>query len=50
MIVAACTELPLVLGHQAENLPVFDTTTALAQDAVALARRLSRPDHTKERP
>ncbi|SCE59110.1 aspartate racemase [Streptomyces sp. Termitarium-T10T-6] len=50
MIVAACTELPLVLGHQAENLPVFDPTTALAQDAVALARRLPRPDHTKERP
>jgi manganese/iron transport system permease protein len=50
MIVAACTELPLVLGHRAEDLPVFDPTTALAQDAVALARRLPYHAHTKERP
>lgn len=50
MIVAACTELPLVLGHRVEHLPVFDPATALAQDAVALARRLPHHDHTKETP
>ncbi|MBD0694818.1 hypothetical protein BG452_17700 [Streptomyces sp. CBMA123] len=48
IIVAACTELPLVLGHRAGDLPVFDPTTALAQDVVALVRRRPQNDHTKE--
>ncbi|WP_338930420.1 amino acid racemase [Streptomyces netropsis] len=48
IIIAACTELPLVLGHRAGDLPVFDPTTALAQDVVALVRRRSQNNRTKE--
>lgn len=50
IVVAACTELPLLLGDQAESLPVFDPTTALAQDVVALAGRRPRHHHEKETP
>ncbi|MGW6916408.1 aspartate/glutamate racemase family protein [Kitasatospora sp. NPDC054939] len=50
IIVAACTELPLVLGHHAEALPVFDPTTALAQDVVALAGRRPQNNQEKEAP
>ncbi|WP_018255371.1 cysteate racemase [Salinispora mooreana] len=39
-IVAACTELPLVLGAAASGVGVFDATAALVEDVLALAAAL----------
>ncbi|WP_063755123.1 cysteate racemase [Streptomyces achromogenes] len=48
IVVAACTELPLVLGGRAGSLPVFDSTLALAREVVTLLLRRPQNEHMKE--
>ncbi|MEV4641945.1 amino acid racemase [Actinoplanes sp. NPDC049548] len=48
ILVAACTELPLVLGSRAAGCDVFDPTKALAEDVVVLARRQQQNNLDKE--
>lgn len=43
VIVAACTEIPLVLNGAADLVPVIDTVQCLADDVVSLARPTASP-------
>ncbi|MGC4805006.1 aspartate/glutamate racemase family protein [Micromonospora sp. DT233] len=50
VVVAACTELPLILGSRTGGRDVFDATTALAEEVVELARTQNWNRSDKESP